>query len=68
MRSWQYALIALGIFVWAMAVFLMVEGSILGERTTGIATLLGMVGMVIILITSQHALMLRKAKESSKET
>jgi len=51
MRSWQYALIVLGVFVWAIAVFLMVEGSILGERTTGIATLLGMVGMFIIIIT-----------------
>ena len=68
MRSWQYALIALGVFVWAIAVFLMVEGSILGERTTGIATLLGIVGMFIILITYMHALMLRKAEKSSKET
>ena len=64
MRSWHYALIALGVFVWAIAVFLMVEGSILGENTTGIATLLGMVGMFIILITSMHALMLGKSKES----
>ena len=68
MRSWHYVLIALGVIVWAIAVFLMVEGSIFGERTTGIATLLGMVGMFIILITYMHALMLRKAKESSKET
>jgi len=36
MRSWQYMLIASGVFVWAIAVFLMVEGSILGARTTGI--------------------------------
>jgi hypothetical protein len=42
----------------------MVEGSILGERTTGIATLLGMVGMFIILITCMHALMLGKDKKS----
>ena len=66
MRSWQYALIALGVFVWVIAVFLMVEGSILGERTTGIATLLGMVGMFVILITYMHALMLGKAEKSSK--
>ena len=43
--------------MWAVAVFLMVEGSILGEGTTGVATLLGMVGMFIILITYMHALM-----------
>jgi len=65
MRSWQYALIALGAFVWAIAVFLMVEGNILGERTTGIATLLGMVGMFVILVTYMHALMLGKAKKET---
>jgi len=59
---------SVGGFVWVIAVFLMVEGSILGERTTGIATLLGMIGMFIILITYMHALTLGKAKESSKET
>ena len=62
MRSWQYALIALGVFVWVIAVFLIVEGSFLGERTTGIAILLGLVGMFILLITSMHALLLGKAK------
>ena len=65
MRNWQYVLIALGAFVWVVAVFLMVEGSILGERTTGIATLLGMVGMFIILITSMYALMATKSKKET---
>jgi hypothetical protein len=64
MRSWQYALIALGVFVWGIAVILIVEGSILGERTTGIAILLGIVGMFIILITYMRALFLGKAKET----
>jgi len=64
MRSWQYVLIALGILVSIIAVFLMVEGSILGGRTTGIASLLGMLGMFIILITYMQALMLGKSKES----
>ena len=44
-----YALLALGMFVLAIGVFLMVEGHILGERTTGIATLLEMLGMGIII-------------------
>jgi hypothetical protein len=64
MRSWRYVLIALGVFVLAMAVFLMVEGSMLGARTTGVATLLGMVGIFIILVTYMHALMLGKAEKS----
>ena len=56
MKSWQYASIALGVLVWVIAFFLMVEGSVLGERTTGIATLLGIMGLAIILMTSQHVL------------
>ena len=36
-RGWRYVLMALGVFVWAIAV-LMVEGSVLGARTTGVAT------------------------------
>ena len=64
MRGWRYVLMALGVFVWAMAVFLMVEGSVLGARTTGVATLLGMVGMFIIFITYMHVLMLGKAEKS----
>ena len=63
MRSWQYALIALGIFLWVIAVFLMVEGSILGDRTTGIATLMAILGTFVVLVT-MNAMMLKKAKES----
>jgi len=55
---------SVGSFVLAMAVFLMVEGSMLGARTTGVATLLGMVGIFIILVTYMHALMLGKAEKS----
>ena len=64
MRSWRYVLIALGVFVLAIAVFLMVEGSILGARTTGVATLLGMGGIFIILVTYMHVLILGKTKKS----
>ena len=57
-------MVALGVFLWIIAVFLMVEGSILGKRTTGIATLLGLMGMFIILITCMYALMTTKAEKS----
>jgi heme/copper-type cytochrome/quinol oxidase subunit 4 len=55
MRGWRYVLMALGVFVWAIAVFLMVEGGVLGARTTGVAALLGVVGMFMILVTYMHA-------------
>jgi len=57
-------MVALGVFLWIIAIFLMVDGGILGERTTGIATLLGSMGMLIILITSMYALMTTKIKKS----
>jgi K+-transporting ATPase A subunit len=64
MRGWRYVLMALGVFVWTTAIFLMVEGSVLGARTAGVAALLGVVGMFIILVTYVRALMLGKAEKS----
>jgi hypothetical protein len=64
MRGWRYVLVALGGFVWAMAVFLMVEGGVLGAGTAGVAALLGVVGIFMILVTYVHALMLGKAEKS----
>ena len=52
------ALLVLGLVVIVTAVFLMVEGSILGERTTGIAIILGIVGILTIGFASR----LRKGK------
>ena len=44
----QHAILALGVSVCLIGAFLMLEGSILGERTTGIATVIGIVGMGLI--------------------
>jgi len=44
----QYALKALGVLMCLIGAFLMWNGSILSERTTGIATLLGITGIGII--------------------
>jgi hypothetical protein len=64
MRGWRYVLVALGVFVWAMAVFLMVEGGVLGAGTAGVAALLGVVGIFMILVTYMRALVLGKAEKS----
>ena len=64
MRKWQYALIALGVVVYAIAVFLMVEGSILGERTTGFSALLGIMAAVIVIVTYQYNVLSQKAQKS----
>ena len=52
------ALLVLGLVVIVTAAFLMVEGSILGERTTGIAIILGIIGILMIGFASR----LRKGK------
>lgn len=44
----RYALLVLGVLVCLIGAFLMFEGSILGENTTGIATIIGIVGIGII--------------------
>jgi hypothetical protein len=49
MRWWQYAILVLGVSVCLMAAFLMGWGeSILGENHTGIATVIGIVGIGLI--------------------
>jgi hypothetical protein len=65
MRKWQWALVISGVAVFAIAVSLMVEGSLWGERTTGIATLVGLAGLLIILITSMHAFLSKKTLPQS---
>ena len=42
-------LLVLGLLAIAIAVIAMVEGSILGERTTGIATLLSITGICMVV-------------------
>ena len=44
----QYAIKAIGIVVCLIEAFLMFDGSLLGEQTTGIATIAGIVGISII--------------------
>ena len=48
-----------GIVVALIGAFFMFEGSLFGERTTGIATVIGIVG-IILIATSKYRLMGRK--------
>jgi len=62
---WDYVSFVLGISSCLIGAFLMVEGSILGERTTGIATILGIVGIGLIATSGVRLL---KPKKPKKET
>ena len=51
---------ALGVLVCLTGGFLMFHGSILGERTTGIATVVGIIGMGIITSSKTPALAMKR--------
>jgi hypothetical protein len=53
-KSWQHAILALGVSVCLLGALLMVAGeSILGENHTGIATVIGIVGIGLIARSSK---------------
>ena len=47
-KSWQYAILALGVSVCLIGAFLMWNGSILGQNITTIAAVMGIAGIGII--------------------
>ena len=47
-NRWRWAILALGVSLSLMGACLMFHGSILGERTVGIATLVEIIGIGII--------------------
>ena len=51
---------AIGVLVCLTGGFLMYNGSILGERTTGIATVLGIIGIGIITSSKTPALAMER--------
>ncbi len=54
MKSWQNAILALGVSVCLIGALVMVAGeSILGENHTGIATVIGIVGIGLIARSSK---------------
>jgi len=53
-RTWQRALFALGVSLCLAGAFLMVDGSIFGDRTIGIAIVTGIVGISLIITSPQN--------------
>ena len=47
-RTWQRALFALGVSLCLAGAFLMINGSIFGDRTIGIAIVTGIIGISLI--------------------
>jgi len=54
-RSWEYAILAVGISICLLGAFFMGWGeAILGENHTGIATILGIVGIGLLARSSKE--------------
>jgi len=61
MKSWQKASFILGIILCLIGAFLMFEGNILGENNTGIATVIGIVGIGLIATSGVRLLKPKKS-------
>ena len=59
--GWDRASFGLGILICAIGILLMVEGSILGERTVNIATVLVLVGICLLGSSGARSLKRKKA-------
>jgi hypothetical protein len=66
-RTWQRALFALGVSLCLAGAFLMVNGSIFGDRTIGIAIVTGIIGIGLIS-TFTKALGLKGFNKSQSKT
>ena len=56
----QTAVLAIGVLACLTGALLMFHGSILGERTTGIATVMGIIGIGIISTSKTPALAMKR--------
>ena len=55
MRKWDYVLIGALVVLIATGVIMMIGGQIFGERTTSVATAIGLLGIFIMLFASRKA-------------
>jgi hypothetical protein len=56
----QNAVLTIGVLMCLIGAFLMFHGNILGERTTGIATVVGNIGIGIISTSKTPALVMKR--------
>jgi hypothetical protein len=66
-RTWQRALFALGVSLCLAGAFLMINGSIFGDRTVGIAIVTGIIGIGLIS-TSNFTSGLKSFNKSQSKT
>jgi hypothetical protein len=58
MTRWEYALV-MSAFLMLTGLFLVLDGHVLGERTVGVASVLGLAGMLLMLMSGVRVAMER---------
>ena len=60
MERWRYIILSLAAVLMVTGVILMLDGHALGDRTAGIATVIGLTGMFLFIIFNTGALLRKK--------
>lgn len=56
MSRWEYVLIAAALLI-VTGLILMFEGHVLGERTVGVASVIGLLGIILMLMSAVRVAM-----------
>lgn len=60
MEKWRYTVLGLAAVLIATGILLMLDAQVLGDRTTGIATIIGLTGMFLFVIFNKDTLLKKK--------
>ena len=63
MKKWDYLLLGVPAVLVATGVIMMIDGRILGEATTNVASAIGLLGIFIMLFASRKAAVAQKARK-----
>jgi len=63
LKKWDYVLLAIPAVLIATGVIMMIDGRILGEATTNVASAIGLLGIFIMLFASRKAVAAQRARK-----
>lgn len=63
MKKWDYLLLGVPAVLVATGVIIMIDGRILGEATTNVASAIGLLGIFLMLFASRKAAATQRARK-----
>ena len=63
MKKWDYLLLGVPAVLVATGVIMIIDGRILGEATTNVASAIGLLGIFIMLYASRRTAVAKKARK-----